>query len=236
MIAQTISAKTKTDIFVLSNGTVELLKWLALFFMTLDHFNKYVYSGTIPYLYEIGRLAMPLFSFVFAYNLARPKTLQNNVYQRVLSRLFVIGLISCVPFIALSPVKFGFWPLNILFTLFFSGLIIFILEKNNKHHLLLALVVFILGGSLVEFWWPALLMTISVWLYLKTFNKEYLFLWIFSVCSLFIINNNFYALLALPIIYIATKVNVEFPRWKYAFYIYYPGHLIIIWLMTHNLV
>ncbi len=71
MINQAANTKPSASSLVLANGTVELLKWLALLFMTLDHFNKYVYNGTIPYLFEIGRLAMPLFSFAFAYNLKK---------------------------------------------------------------------------------------------------------------------------------------------------------------------
>lgn len=52
------------------DGTVEALKWLALALMTGDHVNKYLFNGTLPFLFEAGRLALPIFVFVLAYNLA----------------------------------------------------------------------------------------------------------------------------------------------------------------------
>ena len=56
---------------VLGDGTVEALKWLGLLFMTGDHVNKYLFAQKLPCLFELGRLAMPIFGFVLAYNLAR---------------------------------------------------------------------------------------------------------------------------------------------------------------------
>jgi hypothetical protein len=47
------------------NGTVEALKWLALALMTGDHVNKYLFNGTLPFLFEAGRLALPIFVFVW---------------------------------------------------------------------------------------------------------------------------------------------------------------------------
>ncbi|MBK7549911.1 MAG: hypothetical protein IPI20_19875 [Rhodoferax sp.] len=60
----------------IDNGTLEALKWLALVLMTGDHVNKYVLADSLPGLFELGRLAMPLFMFVLAYNLARPGAFQ----------------------------------------------------------------------------------------------------------------------------------------------------------------
>jgi len=69
------------------DGTVEALKWLALVLMTGDHVNKYLFNATLPVLFEAGRVALPLFVFVLAYNLARPGTLERGVYGRTMSRL-----------------------------------------------------------------------------------------------------------------------------------------------------
>jgi len=43
------------------DGTIEAMKWLALLSITGDHVNKYLFNGTLPFLFEIARLAMPLF-------------------------------------------------------------------------------------------------------------------------------------------------------------------------------
>nr|WEG85486.1 trbP [Escherichia coli] len=69
------SGRASLPAMVIADGTIEALKWLALLAMTGDHVNKYLFNGTLPYLFEAGRLALPLFVFVLAYNLARPGAL-----------------------------------------------------------------------------------------------------------------------------------------------------------------
>jgi hypothetical protein len=54
----------------LADGSVEALKWLALVLMTIDHINHFIFKMQIPVMSDLGRLAMPLFGFVLAYNLA----------------------------------------------------------------------------------------------------------------------------------------------------------------------
>ena len=56
------------------------MKWLALVLMTGDYVNKYLFNGTLPRLFNAGRVTLPLFVFVLAYNLARPDTLERGVY------------------------------------------------------------------------------------------------------------------------------------------------------------
>ncbi len=72
---------------VIANGTIEALKWVALLLMTADHVNKYLFNETLPFLFEAGRIAMPLFVFVLAYNLARPSVSESGAYQRTMIRL-----------------------------------------------------------------------------------------------------------------------------------------------------
>jgi len=69
----------------ISNGALEGLKYLALLFMIGDHVNKYLFNATLPGLFELGRLAMPLFGIVMAYNLARPGIADPHI-KRLLIR------------------------------------------------------------------------------------------------------------------------------------------------------
>ena len=48
---------------VLADGTVEALKWFALLSMTGEHVNKYLFNGTIDWLFDAGRLCLPIFVF-----------------------------------------------------------------------------------------------------------------------------------------------------------------------------
>lgn len=95
------------------NGTVEALKWLALLLMTGDHINKYLFNGTMPLLFNAGRLALPLFAFVLAYNLARPGTLERGVYVRAMKRLALFGLLATPSFAcgSLWFINGNFWGL-----------------------------------------------------------------------------------------------------------------------------
>lgn len=61
--------------------------------MTLDHVNKFVFSGDMQVIPEISRTAFPLFSIILAYNLARPTT-NKSVFHRVFLRLFVCAVVS----------------------------------------------------------------------------------------------------------------------------------------------
>ena len=101
----------------ISDGSLEALKWIALLLMTGDHVNKYLFNATLPVLFEAGRIALPLFIFVLAYNLARPGVMARGAYDRTMKRLALFGAVASAPFIALGGLASGWWPLNVLFTL-----------------------------------------------------------------------------------------------------------------------
>jgi hypothetical protein len=106
----------------LSSGSLEVLKWLALLLMTLDHVNKHLLHASVPELFAVGRLALPLFGFVLGYNLARPGALASGSYSRTARRLAIFGTIATIPFIALGGLGWGWWPLNIMATLLVATL------------------------------------------------------------------------------------------------------------------
>ena len=86
----------------ISDGSLEALKWIALVLMTGDHVNKYLFNATLPVLFEAGRVALPLFIFVLAYNLARPDVMAREVYGRTMKRLALFGVLATPVFIALG--------------------------------------------------------------------------------------------------------------------------------------
>lgn len=141
---------------VVADGSVEALKWLALLLMTGDHVNKYLFNGTVPLLFNAGRLALPIFCFVLAYNLARPDTLQRGVYRRTLKRLALFGLAATPAFLALGGLWAGWWPLNVMFTLLAATAVLFLIDQGGRPRLVAAAAVFLVAGSSVEYWWPAL--------------------------------------------------------------------------------
>lgn len=213
--------------FELSSGSIEALKWLAIALMTLDHINTYLFDRSLQYAFELGRIAMPIFVLVMAYNLARPGAFARGTFQRSAKRLSVFALLSCVPFI---PLQGGsILPLNILFLLLLASLIAMLIEHGGRPQKLLAFTLFLGGGALVEYWWPALALAIVAWRYFKSPSIAKAFGIILLTASLWLINQNFWAMLAIPLLVIAAKFDFRIPRSKwYLFYVYYPLHLLII--------
>lgn len=219
---------------VLADGTVEGLKWLALVLMVLDHVNKYLLHDSVPGMFAVGRLSMPLFGFVLAYNLARPGTLANGVYPRVMKRLTVIGAIASVPFIALGGLLAGWWPFNIMVMLLIAVGVMYLTEKGGKVSMALAVLLFVVGGGFVEFWWPALALCLAAWRYCKAPSWSALLVWIVATAALYVINRNLWALAAFPIVFLAPQVRLKLPRLQSVFYAFYPIHLAALWALTRQ--
>lgn len=222
--AELITAKPA---LVISSGSIEALKWLAIALMTLDHINTYLFDRTLQYAFELGRIAMPIFVLVMAYNLARPEAFSRGTFQRSIKRLALFAVLACIPFI---PLQGGaFFPLNILFLLLLASIIVMLVEHGGRPQKLLAFTLFLAGGAFVEYWWPALALAIVAWRYFKNPSIAGLAGITILTASLWLINQNFWAMLALPIFFAASKVDIKLPRSKwYLFYIYYPAHLLLM--------
>lgn len=213
----------------LSDGTVEGVKWIALLLMTLDHVNKYLLHEAVKPMFAVGRLALPLFSLVLAYNLARPGALERGVYPRIAARLAIAAAIAEVPFIALGGLAWGWYPFNILVALLMATAIIGLIAAGGGWRLSLAALIFIVGGAMVEFWWPGLAMCVAAWLYCRRPSWAVLLIWIAATAALWMINRNFWALAAFPLMFYLPHAKWSVPRYRYAFYIYYPSHLAVLY-------
>ena len=222
-------------VLTLSSGTLEALKWLALILMTFDHVNKHLLHASVPERFAAGLLAIPLFGFALGYNLARPDALADGAFRRTAGRLAVFGSIASVPFIALGGLGWGWWPFNVMVTLLVATLCAWLIEVGGWVRIALACVVFILGGSVVEFWWPGLAACLFAWAYCRRPTWGVLLLWIASLAALYVINRNLWALAALPIIFAAGQVSVRVPRIRLGFYVYYPAHLAVLWMLVRVL-
>lgn len=215
----------------LSDGALVGLKWLGLLLMTGDHVSKYLFNGTVEWLYYLGRLAMPLFVFVLAYNLARPDALVRGAYQRTLWRLVVAGCVATPPFLALGGLGVSWWPLNIMFTLASIVFVLYLIELQTVASRIGAGLVLMLAGSLVEFWWPAIALGLAIWLYCRRPSLVYAGLALTALGALWPINGNLWAFAVVPVVVVASRVSWLVPRSRWFFYAYYPGHLALLWLI-----
>jgi hypothetical protein len=217
--------------YKIPDGSIEALKWIGLVLMTGDHVDKYLFSATLPVLFEAGRLCLPIFVFVLAYNLARPGALQKGVHLRTMKRLAITGIIASVPYIGLGGLLAGWWPLNVLFTLLVLTASIYLLDRNGRYDKSMAWLLVLVGGGLVESKYPGVIGGIAVWHFFRNPASMPLIIAILSCALLWLINHNFWSLTAIPLILVLSRFDLPVKRLQWVFYAYYPIHLSAIWLI-----
>lgn len=213
---------------VLTDGTLEALKYLALVLMTVDHVDKYLFNGTHPEAFAAGRSALPIFALVLAYNLARPYALERGVHKRTASRLLAFGLLATPAYIALGGLAADVYPLNIMFTLLVATVAIQLLDCGRT---IAAAITFGVGGCLVEFGLPAIGLCVAVWFYVRRPTLCRLALGVICLASLQIFNGNAWALAAFPLLFTIHRWTFKLKRCRWLFYLYYPAHLQALWLI-----
>lgn len=214
-----------------SDGSLEALKWLALVLMTVDHVNKFLFNGTNDAAFAAGRVAMPLFVFVLAYNLARPGVLERGAYLRTMRRLALFGVLAMPAFVVMGGISAALRPLNIMFALLALTATLNLIDRRTVGSYAAAAAVFLVGGAAVEYWWPALAFGIAVWWYRKQPGAMPLALALSALAALWFISSNLWALLAFPVVLAASLVDLRIPRLRWVFYAYYPVHLFALCLI-----
>ena len=216
------------------SGTLEAIKWLAVLLMLGDHVNSTLFERQLPVLSEAGRIAFPLFAYVFGCNLARADLHWPATYRRVATRLLLFGLLS-VPFSVLAFLRYDLLPLNILFTFALGVGLVWCIRRNDVPAALLGSALFLLGGLVVEFSWPGMLLVVAVWAcHAHPGIASQLFA-LACVCALWFVNGNFYALLAYPVGFAVAALRLDVPRYRWAFYVFYPAHLAVLGALRHVL-
>lgn len=209
------------------SGSLEALKWAAVFFMVLDHVNLHLLNQAYPGMYELGRLALPLFVFVLSYNLAQADG--ENVLNRTLSRLIPISVIAILPHAELNFDRSGLVPLNILFTLGSGIAVVALLEHSHKWGGVAAGLLFLGMGSVVEYGWVGIGLFVSAWL---LFKKTTMLAMITTATLLvllgYLYNGSQWALMSIPMFLLGFWVRAPVPRLRGALYFFYPAHLVVI--------
>ena len=103
------------------------LRFIAMFFMLLDHMWATIVSGN-NWMTYVGRMAMPIFAFLIAEGYAHTSNVKN--YKK---RLFLFGLLSEIPFnLMLSGSAFFIFHQNVMFTLLLGLLAIEAIERLKE--------------------------------------------------------------------------------------------------------
>ena len=222
-----------------SNAALTAIKLIGILAMLIDHYNSLVKPEYSPLLYEIGRLALPLFVFVLGYNLAR---IPADKMPKIMLRLLLFGIIATPLYNILGAGLWHWWPLNILFTLLLATGTVYLLSVPQPNRLLIpvrltALLLFIAAGSMVDYLWIGPALVLVIWrLFLAASKVERVVLYLsllLLVVLLCLLNESLAALLAVPIMLLIILLCQErqLPRMKWFFYWFYPGHLFVLLLI-----
>lgn len=212
----------------MANGALEVLKWLALLLMTGDHINTALFGRSVDWLYGVGRLVMPLFACVLAYNLARPQ--DAAVFRRTAVRMVLVGVLA-QPFYMVSFHQ-GPFVLNIMFAFAVAVALMWWWQERNGSAWALASVL-VVSGLFTEFAGTAQLLTFAFWLWWRPDNaprsvdrRWALGLVLAALGLVCWVNGNGWALVSLPLVgIVGTYVQRGLPRYRWAFYGYYVAHL-----------
>lgn len=205
---------------------------IAVFTMTIDHVGAILLPEFLV-LRVVGRVAFPIFCYLLV--LGIEGTRKQRDY---LIRLCSFGLVSQIPYF----LAFGIDPferLNILFTLFFGASAILLFKRQN-----LLLILPVLAAVALNSEGGIFGIAFIVCMKVLRENTE------LGILALFILNSPFLiagdiqvlSLAALPLIILhkegwlrivveTTEDSVYFSWKKYFFYVYYPLHLTILYMI-----
>ncbi len=212
-----------------------ILKIIAMISMLLDHIGFVFYNHS--FLRIIGRLAFPIFAFQSVVGYEHTKDKKKHFWK-----LFIFALISQIPYYLMVSIDKNFFGLNTMFTILLGLLAICIFNKINNHLLGFLFVLFlaILGYVIhVDYGFFGIL-TIFLFYYFKDSKTKtcIAFIILFTLCyilHIIYLDTIYYSFVLLAtisaLIPICLYNKKEGIKTKYLFYVFYPLHMLIIWLI-----
>lgn len=220
---------------VLNGNTLKLIALLA---MTVDHMGEILFPQIIL-LRIIGRLAYPIFAFMISEGCFYTK----HKYRYFFEVLGIGALCQIVYFVV-----FGSLYMNIMIVFAFSILIIFAIQKaiDTKNAGIMVLALSLIGlafflsvilpryvkGLQFDYGFVGIILPVAVYL-IPRFRLK-LVVFAAGLVVLAILNNpavQLWSLLSLPLLMLYNGERGKL-KIKHFFYIYYPAHMLGIWLVS----
>lgn len=215
-----------------------VLKWIAIITMTIDHFaagflNQYnhIVAMNLELIYTasrlIGRLAFPIFAFLIIQGYQH-----TSNRKKYASKLFLFALLSEIPFdLAFNNQLFYWQHQNIFFTLAIGVIGFAAFEKYEQEQKLFPqMLAFIIAGLFAE------LMSVDYGLYgilfifgLGILRDQKVYQTVIGV--ILGLGQAWTASLGLLPIWFYNGKRGRQSKWF--FYIFYPAHLLVIYLLRH---
>ena len=211
-----------------------MVKFLACLFMVIDHIGCYFFPQLI-WLRMIGRISMPFFAYAIARGFFYSK--KKNTLSKYLKNLLIFSLISQIPYFLLHPEG----TLNIGFTWLFS--LIILIELESKEPILKRILTIAIACCLSIFFpvsYGLYGVLFPILFYCTLIKKKepltsfYLSFFLWIVFFLLTNGENIYqifATLSIPLLLLAIKYDRKIKLPKSFFYLFYPAHLMLIYLL-----
>jgi len=216
-----------------TDGQLELLKWVALASMFVDHIGRHLLgAGYATWEFGLGRIAFPLFVLVIALNLARPGDRAGRA-ARTSRRLALWCVVSLVPSVMARGEP---QMINVLGTLGLGAALCWAIESRAAVALrVLACLAVGVASNHVEFGLAGVFMVAAIYLWQAHDEPGAALVAVLLFLATAWLNRSFgglYGLLGtlacLPIAWVARHVPAQIPRLKHLFYLVYPLHLAAI--------
>lgn len=232
----------------------DLLKIIAMLAMLTDHMWASIIPGN-QWMNYVGRLAFPIFAFQIAEGYFHTKD-----YKKYATRLLIFALVSEIPF-DLFYGSTAFYPFhqNTIFTLLLGLFAIRAIDNfiklRSKKTLALAIIIVAtcLLGAAISFvdYGPVGVLTVILFyitkdikwskgiqligmylLNIQFFGGFYINLEIFGHTFEFVTQG--FAIFSLVLIWLYNgKKSLNKPVFKYSFYVFYPLHLLVLYLIVY---
>lgn len=220
--------------------TGRLLKWIAMLTMFIDHVGYLFFPNHLIFRI-IGRMAFPIYCFLLAEGAVHTRNRRDY-----LTRLVLFGLLSEIPFdLAFHGTFLYLGGQNVFFTLAFGLLTIVLLDGERLLDVRIAAVLLcIAGAQLLHTDYGAMGVLCILLFYrignaagsgtLSAFWGKAAAIGVLSMMG----GVEFFAFLSLLPIALyngkrSLRTRSESPLEKYACYLFYPGHLLVLVLIRH---
>lgn len=201
------------------------LKVIAMLSMLIDHI-AYYYGCDNPYLYElmrtVGRIAFPTFAFLLAEGFVHTRN-----RQQYLISLFAFALLSEIPWMLLNHDGSH----NVIFTLLTGILGLHVIE-NSRSRWITAICITLIGLATIfsdtDYSWRGFGLVLIFYMFRGRPELQTLFgiplMYEYGLIGI---------LMAFTVIwfYNGERGFIQGKAWKYAFYAFYPVHLMMIYYL-----
>ena len=201
------------------------LKVIAMLSMLIDHI-AYYYGCDNPYLYElmrtVGRIAFPTFAFLLAEGFVHTRN-----RQQYLISLFAFALLSEIPWMLLNHDGSH----NVIFTLLAGILGLHVIE-NSKSHWITAICVTLIGLATIfsdtDYSWRGFGLVLIFYMFRGRPELQTLFgiplMYEYGITGVLVAFSFIW-------LYNGERGFIQGKAWKYAFYAFYPVHLMMIYYL-----